>query len=515
MTIIPWPVSAVDEPHLRQLARRLHRFAAADPELDPVSVGAGLAGAPGRPRRAVIVGDRSELLGGLDALAAGADDLCLVSGQAGASPVRTAFVYPGHGGQWPGMAAELLDSSPVFARRMSDCADALAPYVDWSPADVLRGSGAALEAGAPEVVQPLLFAVMVSLTALWEAHGVTPDAVIGHSVGEVTAAHVAGALSLEDAARAIALCSRAQVRLQGTGELASVMASPAVMGDRLARWRGRIVIAGASGPATVVISGDRDAMAEEVAALNADGISARLIPLGVPVHASHVDELREELSRIPVSPGPLAARVPLYSSLSGGRVTTPLGPGYWFRMLREPFSFDAAVRAALGDGFNLFLEVGPHPVLAGGLADTADAQGARDVAVASTLRRGAGNLRYFYAQAAELFVRGAAVSWDSAYGATSPADLPDELFESPDDLGEVATAAGPAPRGSFPAWPAKSAAARCCGLSGRRRRWSPAFPVPTHPVITRPSTKPDSTRPPRSSCAPGSAARPGCRFRRR
>jgi acyl transferase domain-containing protein len=327
-----------------------------------------------------------------------------------------AFVYPGQGGQWPRMAEELLDSSPLFAAQMDECADALAPFADWSPIDVLRGSGEALEAGSPDVVQPVLFSVMVSLTALWRAHGVTPDAVVGHSIGEASAGYVAGALSLADAARVVALVSRVQARLAGRGEMASVMLSATAMRERLARWHDKIAVAAVNGPAAVIISGDRDAVTEEVARLNADGISARLIPLGVAAHSPHIDETEEELREVLAPIAPLTPRIPLYSSLSGGRVAGPMDADYWFRMLREPVKFDPAIRMLLDDGCDVFVEVSPHPVLSGAIMDTADDHSRRDAVVANTLRRGAGNLRYFYTQAAELSVRGVKVNRGTAHG---------------------------------------------------------------------------------------------------
>ncbi|KPC68120.1 hypothetical protein ADL27_57230, partial [Streptomyces sp. NRRL F-6602] len=155
-------------------------------------------------RRAVVVGsDREELLAGLDALAAGEPSPRLVEGSVGDGSGKVAFVFPGQGSQWVGMAVELLGSSPVFAGRVAECAAALEPFTEWSLLDVLNGVEGAASLERVDVVQPVLWAVMVSLAEVWRAQGVEPGAVIGHSQGEIAAAVVAGGLSLEDGARVV------------------------------------------------------------------------------------------------------------------------------------------------------------------------------------------------------------------------------------------------------------------------------------------------------------------------
>ena len=236
---IPWVVSGRGRDGLRGQAGRLREFVVQDPGLEPADVGSSLLGRSAFEHRAVVVGsDRDELLGGLDALAGDRSAAGVVQGATGSVVGEAtgavwsdggvgegagrgggvAFVFPGQGGQWPGMAVALLDSSPVFAQRLQACAEALEGFVDWSLEDVLRG-----EAGAPglervDVVQPVLFAVMLSLAALWRACGVQPSVVVGHSQGEIAAACEAGGLSLEDAARVVALRSRALGALAGRGE---------------------------------------------------------------------------------------------------------------------------------------------------------------------------------------------------------------------------------------------------------------------------------------------------------
>ena len=226
-TALPWVLSAKSEEALGGQAERLSECVVADPGLGVADIGFSLAVSRSVfERRAVVVGaDREELLGGLGALARGRSVPGVIEGVATAAAVgdgAAVFLFPGQGSQWEGMALELLESSPVFAGRMRECEQALSQWVDWSVDGVLRGVGGAPGLDRVDVVQPVLFAVMVSLAGLWEACGVRPAVVVGHSQGEIAAACVAGGLSLQDAARVVALRSRALVGLVGKGGMVSV-----------------------------------------------------------------------------------------------------------------------------------------------------------------------------------------------------------------------------------------------------------------------------------------------------
>ena len=169
-------------------------------------------------------------------------------------------MFPGQGGQWSGMGRDLAAASPVFAARLAECGRALAPYLDWSPEEVMAGAAGAPQLDRTDVVQPVLWAVMVSLAAAWQAAGVTPDAVVGHSQGEIAAACVAGILSLEDAARIVALRSRALLALAGRGGMMSVAEPAAAVRDRIAGWGDRLSVAAVNGPAATVVSGEPAAL---------------------------------------------------------------------------------------------------------------------------------------------------------------------------------------------------------------------------------------------------------------
>ncbi|WP_190120693.1 type I polyketide synthase, partial [Streptomyces flavofungini] len=262
--VVPLALSGRTEGAVRAQAERVRELLRAQDGLELGDVAWSLA--VGRARfdqRGVVLGrDRDELLAGLEALAQdGPGAQNAVSGRALGGAVRPVFVFPGQGSQWAGMARELLDSSPVFADRMRECGDALSEFVEWNLLDELSGD----TFDQVDVVQPVLFAVMVSLAATWQAAGVQPAAVVGHSQGEIAAACVAGALSLRDAARVVALRSLAIRELSGKGGMVSVPLPEAEVRELIAAWDGRIELAAVNGPAQVVVSGEPEALEELVA----------------------------------------------------------------------------------------------------------------------------------------------------------------------------------------------------------------------------------------------------------
>uniref|UniRef100_UPI003D724614 type I polyketide synthase n=1 Tax=Streptomyces cucumeris TaxID=2962890 RepID=UPI003D724614 len=425
--VVPWVVSGRSEGALRGQAARL---AASVSDLSPVDVGFSLAATRSVfEQRAVLLGD---LAGGLEALAEGREVAGVVRGSAGGSDGRAVFVFPGQGSQWVGMAAELLDSSSVFAERIGECAAALAPYVDWSLTDVLRDGESEGSLDEVDVVQPVLWAVMVSLAEVWRSYGVVPAAVIGHSQGEIAAACVAGALSLQDAAKVVALRSKAIRALSGRGGMVSVSLDVEAVQERLAAWEGRLAVAAVNGPAVVVVSGEADALDELLAACEADGVRARRVAVDYASHCSHVEEIEDVLLRELADVTPRAASVPFYSTVTAGVLdTTALDAGYWYRNLRQTVRFADTVRALLDDGFGLFVESSAHPVLTMGVEQTAEEHTSTPVTAVGSLRRNEGGLLRFLTSAAEAFVGGASVDWAGLFTGTGATrvDLPTYAFQ--------------------------------------------------------------------------------------
>ncbi|MCD0451742.1 SDR family NAD(P)-dependent oxidoreductase [Actinocorallia sp. API 0066] len=423
--VLPWVLSARTEQALRDQAGRLHTRLAADPGTGPAAVGRTLAVSRASfAHRAVVLGaDRTTLLDGLDALRSGREAPQLHQGSGSGRPV---FVFPGQGSQWVGMALGLADASPVFAGHLDACARALAPHTGWDLRTVLADP-AALE--RVDVVQPALFAVQVSLARLWQHHGVRPAAVIGHSQGEIAAAHVAGALTLEDAARISALRSRAITALAGTGGMASILLAADRVEKLIGQWPGRIGVAALNSPRSTVVSGDPDALAELGELCERESVRFRRIPVDYASHSPHVEAIRAELLTLLADVDPRPSDIPLHSTVTGAPVDgLALTADYWYRNLREPVRFHEAVTGLLESGHALFVEASPHPVLTAAVQESADETGG-PVAALGTLRRDDGGPDRLLASLAEAAVHGADADWATVLAPAEPVDLPTYPFQ--------------------------------------------------------------------------------------
>ena len=428
-TPLVWMFSARSQQALSAYAGRLLGYAEAASKQDLLATGRSLARRAALAHRAVVVAaDRAELLAALTAVLDGSPHPAVVTGQA--EDVQPVFVFPGQGSQWAGMAVELLDTRPEFADRLRQCDAALRPHTGWSVLDVLREAEGAPELAGSEVIQPVLFAVMVSLAGLWRSWGVEPAAVVGHSQGEIAAACVSGVLSLPDAAKVVALRSRALMALTGTGGMCAVALPVEQARERIADWPDRLWVAISNSPQSSVVAGDLDALAEFEAACG-DGVQIRRIATDYASHTPHIDRLRPELMRLLDGLAPQLSDIEFCSSMTGSFVhPTELVADYWYRVLREPVRFSAAVEAFGGYDRPLFLEASPHPVLIGHVQDTLRGASLTGDAIGS-LRRGEGGPRRMLLAAAEAYVRGATLDWPAVLGAgpVPVAELPGYPFE--------------------------------------------------------------------------------------
>ncbi|MFI1766243.1 amino acid adenylation domain-containing protein [Streptomyces sp. NPDC020800] len=416
---LPWVVSGRSAPALARAAGQLAEYVRARPGLRPADVAFSLAaGRSAFASRAVVsgTGGRDALLAGLDALASGETDV-VTTAVSGAKPGRASgapvvLVFPGQGSQWVGMAVGLLDSSPVFRGVIGECETALAPFVDWSLTAVLRGEEGAPGLDRVDVVQPVSWAMMLALAALWRAGGVSPVAVVGHSQGEIAAAVVAGGLSLEDGARVVALRSRALRMLSGGGGMASVGLPAAQAEELLAGWSGRISVAAVNGPSSTVVAGQPEALEELLAHCEASDVWARRIPVDYASHSPHVEEIREILAGELKGVRPRTGEIAFHSTVTGGVLDTgELDGGYWFRNLRSRVRL-AEVVAGLAAPDVVFVEVSAHPVLVSAISETVGAGGA----VVGTLHRDRGGPERFVESVAEAWSHGVAVDWPAVFG---------------------------------------------------------------------------------------------------
>ncbi|UUY52494.1 SDR family NAD(P)-dependent oxidoreductase (plasmid) [Streptomyces yangpuensis] len=431
--MVPWLISGKSAAALRAQADRLRRHVEDRPAERPVDIGLSLATTRAAlGHRAVVLGDTpGALRAGMDVLTRQGSGGTAVTGCVTGDP-RTVFVFPGQGSQWEGMAVQLLDESPVFAARMAECARALSAFTDWDLLGVLRGEPGRPSLEQVEVVQPVLWAVMVSLAALWRSYGIEPSAVVGHSQGEIAAATVAEALTLEDGARVVAL--RSQIirdRLAGKGGMMSVPLPAAEIAARLERWEGRLQLAAVNGPAIAVACGDVEALQELFTELTAEGVRARMIQVDYASHSHYVEEIREEVLKALAPVTPRATRLPFYSTVTGAPIdTSGLDADYWYTNLRQTVRFEEATQALLRDGFSLFVEPTPHHILKNGIQESIDAADRQAVTIGS-LRRKDGGLFRFAHSLAEAWVRGAAVDWAAFFDGTGArtTDLPTYAFQ--------------------------------------------------------------------------------------
>ena len=276
---------------------------------------------------------------------------------------KVAFVFPGQGSQWPGMALELWRTAPAFAASIEACAEALSPFLDWSLEDVLRDAPGAPPLEQVDVVQPVMFAMAVSLAALWRSYGIEPEFVVGHSQGEVAAAHVSGALSLADAARVAAMRGRTAMALHGRGGMVSVLLDAESVQARIDRLEG-LSIGVYNGPGSVAVTGELEPLAELLAGFEADGVRARRIAGAYASHGPQAELIRDTLLRELAPIAPRSADIAFCSAVTGEVIDgSELGPEYWFSNLRHPVRFEQATRALVRHGATAFVEMSPHPVL--------------------------------------------------------------------------------------------------------------------------------------------------------
>jgi acyl transferase domain-containing protein len=421
------PLSAHTPEALREQAERFreHLRARSDLRFEDVVHKAATARTHFGHRLALSGSSRRELCDGLAAFARGDHAPGLVQGenQAAAGARGCVFVFSGHGSHWPGMCSELLAYEPVFRDVIERC-DAL---FERHGVHALRAQLELDQNPAPPAnqVQPRLFAVQLGLAALWRSWGVEPAAVIGHSVGEIAAAHVAGCLDLEDAARAV--CERASVLTSAIGRGGMLLVELPRDAARavVERYPGRLALAVHHSPRFSVLSGELDALSAVLDELLTREIFCRRVAVDYASHGPQMAELAESLEQRLHGLTARAPRIPMMSTSRGGWLReAACGADYWARNLREPVLFDETVGQLLEAGFDSFLELSPHPLLTGALQEIGAAS------ALPSLRRGAPQRAALKESLAALFVRGHAIDWAKQFVAPARrVPLPTYPFE--------------------------------------------------------------------------------------
>jgi len=358
-----FPISAhTPEALTKQANRYLEFLANSGTELTDIRYTASIRRNHHEYRLIVKGDDKVQICQALEDYALGELSSAIVTGQS-IEKRKVVFVFPGQGSQWLGMGQRLLKEEPIFYNAIERCEKAFSPFVNWSLKQQLQAEEHDSRLDEINVIQPTLFAIEVALAELWRSWGVEPDAVVGHSMGEVAAAYIANALSLEDAALVICTRSRLMKRVSGKGAMAVVELTLDQARVALSGYEGRISIAVSNGPRSTVISGDPEALKEVITRLQSQEIFYRFVKVDVAAHSPHMDALQPELEEALASIQAQAPTIPLYATVTGKLVDFPLDASYWGKNLRQPVLFSNAIEQLTDDGHSVFIECSPHPIL--------------------------------------------------------------------------------------------------------------------------------------------------------
>lgn len=372
-------------------------------------------------RLAVVGGSVQELVRGLRAHLAGESSDSVRAGQRlpEMASARKVFVFSGQGPQWWAMGRELLQCEPVFREMIERCDKELAKHADWSLLNEFRVAEEQSRIGETSVAQPAVFAVQVALAALWRSWGVEPDAVIGHSIGEVAASHVCGALSFEDAIKVIFHRSRIQQKAAGKGAMLAIGMPQAEAEALITRYSGKVFIGAVNGLQSVALSGDPEPLNEIAATLSEQQIFAQLLRVNVAFHSHHMDPLEMDVRSSLVGIQSRAPLIPMYSTVTGRRIAVQeLTADYWWRNIREPVLFAPTVTTQLEDGHQVFIELGPHPIHTASISELMSRAKTKGLVISSLIRRKP-EREAMLRSAAELYVGGVPLDLAATAGASA------------------------------------------------------------------------------------------------
>ncbi|MCP5420382.1 MAG: SDR family NAD(P)-dependent oxidoreductase [Gammaproteobacteria bacterium] len=326
---------------------------------------------------------------------------------------RVGFVFSGQGPQWFAMGRELSAEEPVFQAMLAECDRLLRPLAGWSLLDELAQSEESTRLDQTEVAQPALFALQVALVELWKSWGVNPDAIIGHSVGEIAALYVAGVLDLPSAVRVVWHRGRIMQEATGLGGMASVPLTEVEALDLVRSFGERLSIGAINAPRSVVLSGETTALEIALDSLTRRGVAHHRLPVNYAFHSAQMAPFQRRLVKELADLDTRAPIVSVYSTVTGALADAQLFDAEYFgRNMREPVRFAAAIAAMANDGCDVFLEIGPHPVLGSAIAESLVGRTPSPVIVTS-LRRGRNEREAMLRAAAAVHVAGIDLDWQA------------------------------------------------------------------------------------------------------
>lgn len=418
-----FPISARTPEALRAAVQAHRDFAAstAHPLTDLCHSAAQRRGH--HPERAAFIAATTEaLVTEMDAFLLEEQRLTVVSGQIFERPIQLAFVYAGMGSQWPRMGQQLWATEPIFQQALQAVDHSFTQIAGWSIVETLLADDVETHIHQTAIAQPAIFAVQVGLTALWQSWGVTPTAIVGHSVGEIAAAHAAGALTLVDAVQVIYHRSRLQQTTAGQGTMLAVGLSAEEVMPYLAGQTEVVSIGAINSPNSVTLAGDADTLAEIAERLAMAQVFNRFLKVEVPYHSPQMEPLRAELLSALAQLQPAPVTIPLYSTVTGELIDgATLDAAYWWRNIRQPVCFAQAIDQMQRTGATHFLEVSPHPVLGRSIQDTLQQIGSEDdksLRILSSLRREQPEQEILLSTMGQLYTQGYAVDWTKLVGGT-------------------------------------------------------------------------------------------------
>jgi acyl transferase domain-containing protein len=423
------PISAASEEALRQRVQEMAiqlkgSEGNADTSLADICYTAAVRRGHLAQRVALVGTDAGQIREQMEGYLAGSDSSCIATGVAKPDGGKVAIIFPGQGSQWIGMGRELLKTEPVFHATLEACDREIRRQAGWSLLEQLEDVSPEGPWARIDVIQPTLFAIEVALAALWRSWGLVPSAVVGHSMGEVAAAHVAGILSLEDAVTIICRRSSLMMRVAGAGAMVVIDLPQAEAEKAIERVKDRVSVAASNSPRSTVLSGDPRAIDEVVESLESQEIFCRHVRVDVASHSPQMDPLKDTLLAALEGVRPQAGTIPLYSTVRAEIVKgEEMDRAYWASNLRETVRFARVIELLVRQGFDTFIEMSPHPILLQFVEQTAALNGVTALTVAST-RRDEPETVAMLSSLGQLYTNGITIDWKRLYPTGNLVKLP-------------------------------------------------------------------------------------------